>query len=197
MTSANKNILIEASIWLTVAASVFSSVFFFDDIKAGARSLFEAGGNSAAEIVRNWKKKQNLEKKTTRDQESADNFGRSVHLTSRRGGHFFARAWINGRQIDVMVDTGATGVALTSQDAETVGVFVGASDFTRRSRTANGIVKSAPVILDSIRIGDIEVDDVRASVSQEGRLHITLLGMTFLGKLSRVEIKGDRLVLTQ
>ena len=197
MTSGTKNILIEASIWLTVVASVFSSVFYFDELKAGARNLFEIGGNAAAEIAQEWKKKQNSTTANAHDEESAGNFGRTVHLTSRRGGHFFARAWINGRQINVMVDTGATGVALTSQDAETVGVFVGANDFTRRSRTANGIVKSAPVVLDSIRIGDIEVDDVQASVSQEGRLHITLLGMTFLGKLSRVEIKGDRLVLTQ
>ena len=182
--------------WITLVIGVFCGVFYFDEIKAATRMALESGGTQLARYKASAGRHQASSDQQTADSQDS-NFGRTVHLRARRGGHFFARAWINGRPINVMVDTGATGVALTYNDAETVGLYMKRTDFTRRSRTANGIAKSAPVTLDRIRIGDVEVDDVRASVSQPGRLHITLLGMTFLRQLSRVEIRGDELVLTQ
>jgi len=118
-----------------------------------------------------------------------------VRLRRSRGGHYLARAKINNRQIRVMVDTGATLVALTFEDARRAGINVSSSDFTSRSRTANGIARSARVNIRSLRIGNITLRNVKASVSRPGALHVTLLGMSFLGRLSRVEMRDGDLVL--
>lgn len=112
-------------------------------------------------------------------------------------GHFEADAEINGRDIGVMVDTGASLVALTYDDAERAGIYVHPSDFTHRAQTANGIARVAPVTISRIRIGDITVRDVPAVVSERGASERTLLGMSFLGRLSRVEMRGSTLVLEE
>ena len=58
-------------------------------------------------------------------------------------------------------------------------------------------MRAAPVLLDSITVGDITLRDVRALVNQPGTLHVTLLGMTFLNRLSKVDIGNGRMVLKQ
>ena len=121
----------------------------------------------------------------------------TVILPASDYGHFRADAEINGRDIDVMVDTGASLVALTYEDAERVGFFVRPSDFTHSARTANGIARVAPVTIPRISIGDITVRDVQAVVSERGASERTLLGMSFLGRLSRVEMRGGTLVLQE
>ena len=103
-----------------------------------------------------------------------------VALRAGPHGHFHANAEINGRRIEVMVDTGASLVALTFEDASRAGIYVRDSDFTQRVRTANGIARVAPVTLDRVSIGDITVRNVPASVSERGKLGTTLLGMSFL-----------------
>lgn len=118
-----------------------------------------------------------------------------VTLRATDGGHFETTAEVNGRDVDVMVDTGATLVALTYEDAERAGIFLTPADFTHQVSTANGIAKVAPVQLASVSIGGITVRNVRGAVSERGNLHKTLLGMTFLGRLSRVEMRRNDLVL--
>jgi aspartyl protease family protein len=113
-----------------------------------------------------------------------------VELKAQANGHYFARADINGRNVDVMVDTGATVVALTFEDAERAGVFLKASDFTHSVATANGIARVAPVMLDRVSVGNIVVRDVQAVVSERGRLRVTLLGMSFLNRLQRVDLRS-------
>ncbi|HDO52813.1 MAG TPA: TIGR02281 family clan AA aspartic protease, partial [Rhizobiales bacterium] len=108
-----------------------------------------------------------------------------------------ARAYINGRPIAVMVDTGATQIAMTYKDAERLGLRPLGSDFTLTARTANGTARMAPVELDSVRIGDVEVTDLRGSIAEQGKLHITLLGMEFIRKLDRFELRGRELVLVE
>lgn len=121
--------------------------------------------------------------------------GGDVELTANSGGHFETAADVNGNEIDVMVDTGATLVALTYEDAERAGLHLKSSDFTQGVRTANGTAKVAPVNLSSITIGDITVRNVKGAVAEQGKLHKTLLGMSFLGRLSRVEMRANSLVL--
>jgi aspartyl protease family protein len=104
-------------------------------------------------------------------------------------------AEINGRSIDVMVDTGATLVALTYEDAERAGIYTKSSDFTHRVSTANGSARVAPVSLERISIGDITVRNVQGVVSERGKLKVTLLGMSFLGRLDRVDMRSGVLVL--
>jgi aspartyl protease family protein len=118
-----------------------------------------------------------------------------VELSIGANGHYFATAEMNGRPVEVMVDTGASMVALTAEDARKAGIFVRDSDYTQRVATANGIARMAPVTLDSISIGAITVRNVPAAVGEPGSLGTTLLGMTFLGRLQRVDMRQGRLVL--
>lgn len=118
-----------------------------------------------------------------------------VTLRATLGGHFETSAEINGRDVDVMVDTGATLVAMTYEDAERAGIYLKPAEFTNTVSTANGTAKVAPIQIESISIGDITVRNVRGAVAERGKLHRTLLGMTFLGRLSRVEMRKNALVL--
>lgn len=118
-------------------------------------------------------------------------------LRSSSDGHYYARAEINGRPLDVMVDTGASMVALTYEDADRLGLMLRPSDFTATVHTANGTAAVAPVVLDRVTIGHVTVRNVRAAVSEPGRLAKTLLGMSFLGQLRRVDISQGRLLLVE
>lgn len=123
--------------------------------------------------------------------------GNAVELTMGPDGHYHAVAEINGRDVAVMVDTGASVVALTYEDADEAGIFVTDKDFTHRTQTANGVARVAPVMLDSVSIGDITVRNVRGVVSERGALGVTLLGMSFLNKLGRVDMRAGTLVLEE
>lgn len=118
-----------------------------------------------------------------------------VELKAGPSGHFETEVEVNGSSIDVMVDTGATLVALTYEDAERAGIYLKSADFTHEVKTANGTAKVAPVEISSISIGDITVRNIRAAVTERGKLHKTLLGMSFLSRLSRVEMRSNALVL--
>jgi aspartyl protease family protein len=118
-----------------------------------------------------------------------------LEIAADESGHFQTEAEINGSRVDVLVDTGATLVALTYDDARRAGVHLSPSDFTHEVRTANGVAKVAPIDLSSISIGDITVRNVRGAVTEPGKLHKTLLGMSFLSRLSRVEMREQALVL--
>lgn len=122
--------------------------------------------------------------------------GREV-LDAHSDGHYYARAEINGRPLDVMVDTGASMVALTYEDAERAGLRLRPSDFTARVGTANGVAAVAPVTLDRVTIGRITVRNVQAAVTERGRMDKTLLGMSFLSRLERVDISSGRLLLVE
>ena len=121
----------------------------------------------------------------------------TVLLPAGAYGHFQTEAEINGRTVDVMVDTGASLVALTYDDAQRLGIYVKPGDFTHVAQTANGTARVAPVTISRITIGDITVRNVPAVVSERGKSDRTLLGMSFLGRLSRVEMRGGTLVLQE
>ena len=121
--------------------------------------------------------------------------GYSVELNASDNGHYQAEAEINGRSVHTMVDTGATMVVLTYEDAETAGIYLKDSDFTHTASTANGKSRIAPVSLDRISIGDITVRNVTAAVAERGRLQTTLLGMSFLSRLDRVDMRQGKLLL--
>jgi aspartyl protease family protein len=118
----------------------------------------------------------------------------SLTLRARPDGHVFLTAMVNGAQIPFIVDTGATWVSLTHADALKAGV-AGALNYSITMNTANGIGKAAPVTLQQIRIGQLEVDDVEGTVIQ-GDGGISLLGQSFLKRLQGYEMRGDLLTLT-
>jgi aspartyl protease family protein len=99
--------------------------------------------------------------------------------------------------MDFIVDTGATMVALTARDAETLGIHPAPGDYTIGVSTANGNARAAPVTLSRVEIGSITIRDVSAMVMPDGALSQNLLGMTFLSRLHRYEYSNGRLVLEQ
>jgi aspartyl protease family protein len=121
----------------------------------------------------------------------------TVELAPDALAQYRARIEMNGARIDALVDTGASHVLLTAEDARLLNIDPPASAYTVRSQTANGEGHIAPVRLREIRIGDIAVYDVEAFVAQPGKLQITLLGMSFLKKLSNFQVADGRFVMKQ
>jgi len=109
-------------------------------------------------------------------------------------GHFRVRAEVEGTEVTFLVDTGASNIVLSSEDARRVGLDPAPERYFERYYTANGVIMAAPVLLDSVRIGSIRTEGVRASVTQS-ELGVSLLGMSFLRELSSFRIEGDRLIL--
>ena len=109
-------------------------------------------------------------------------------------GHFWAEAQANGRHVRFLVDTGATTVALTADDARRLGLDVDALDYGVSVRTASGEAKAAAVQLDYVSVAGARVNDVEALVVRDG-LNASLLGMSYLGRLSRFEATQSALIL--
>jgi aspartyl protease family protein len=118
----------------------------------------------------------------------------TVALRAGTGRHFRAFAEMNGQRVQVLIDTGASDVALTKDDARRIGLDPDTLSYTIPYRTANGTSFGAPVRIASIKIGDIIVDDVPGHVAA-GDLGQSLLGMSFLRRLSSFEVRGDEMVL--
>lgn len=123
--------------------------------------------------------------------------GGEIELVADHLGHYAANVEVEGRKIHMLVDTGASFVSLTSDDAETLGLSRSQADFKMRLSTANGIVRAAPIHLSQLRIGSIEIDDVDALILPPGALAQSLLGMSALNKLSSFAVSTGRLVLRQ
>jgi aspartyl protease family protein len=119
----------------------------------------------------------------------------SETLLADRDGHYTTEARINGVPIPMLVDTGATMVMLSREDARRLGINPRPSDFTIPASTPNGITWTAEVMLSEIRIGKIAVRNVRAAVNPNMAM-TNLLGMTFLSRLS-IEVSNGRLTLRQ
>jgi clan AA aspartic protease (TIGR02281 family) len=119
---------------------------------------------------------------------------KSVVLSSDGRGHFQLEAEVDGHPIRFMVDTGATAVSLTAKDAAKLGIRPQSSDYTVRVRTASGTKMAAPAKLNSVKVGNIVVRDVRALVSD--KTPINLLGMSFLSRIKFSHERG-KLVLEQ
>ena len=98
-------------------------------------------------------------------------------------------------RVKMMVDTGASFIALTDADARALGVKPERSAYTYALSTANGVVRGAQVRLREVRLGEILVRDVEAVVLPAGALRMSLLGTSFLRRLSGYEVQGGRMVL--
>jgi len=109
-------------------------------------------------------------------------------------GHFYVDAVINGAVIRFLVDTGASLVVLSPDDARAAGIRVGDRDFTGRANTANGVARLAPVTLREVELKQIAISDVPAAVLEQP-IPVSLLGMSFLSRLQSYEIREDQLVL--
>lgn len=189
LSSGTRHLLGEVLGWVAVAATSAFALVHYDDLKHISAELLGLAPPTATATARPGAAAPDLRRSAA----ASD----AVELEASPDGHFHAEVEINGRAIEVMVDTGASMVALSHEDAERAGVYVRPADFTMRVNTANGIGRAAPVTLDEITLGDITVRNVRAAVSEPGRLQGSLLGMSFLGRLSRFDMRAGVLVLQE
>jgi len=121
--------------------------------------------------------------------------GRSVEIVRGRAGDFAIEAHINGAQVPMVLDTGASSVVLTHDAAKAAGLPLEVLDYDVNVETANGRTRAASVTLDRLAVGDIVERSVPALIAQPGRLRRSLLGMTFLNRLESWQVRGDRLML--
>ncbi len=122
--------------------------------------------------------------------------GGEVRFRAGAGGHYRIEALVDGVAVRFLVDTGASDVVLSPRDAARLGLDPARLDYSRTYRTANGVVKGAPIILDRIQVGPIVVRDVPGSVNG-APLGASLLGMSFLERLSGYSVENGTLVLRQ
>lgn len=184
-SSGFKTLIGQVLSWAAVgglAAAVFSN---YDQLKTFFANAPGAGPSAGVAIQSN----------APLSQERIDSTGSSVSLRAGENGHYHTRADVNGRSIHAMVDTGASMVVLTYEDARAAGIHLTPSDFVQTASTANGTARFAPVTLDRVSIGSITVRNVRAAVADRGRLAVTLLGMSFLSSLERVDMRDGVMVL--
>ena len=109
-------------------------------------------------------------------------------------GHYWADARVNGVAVRFMIDTGATTVALPAELARQLGVIGSSVLYDQKVNTANGSVNAASVYLDTVDVGGVQIHHVEALIVERG-LDIPLLGMSYLNRLSKLEVTPTQLVL--
>jgi len=168
-------------IWLIVAGLGFAA-YTYRDVLFGPQA--PAGSQE-----------QRTAKQTAKGSRKASRpASRALTIRASAGGHFVVEADVDGADIRFMVDTGATEVVLTPEDAARIGFDLRARNFTREFNTAGGIIRAAPVTLRRLRIGQLVMRDVEAWVN-ESPLFISLLGMSFLKRLDGYEVEDGKLIL--
>jgi aspartyl protease family protein len=118
-----------------------------------------------------------------------------VRLPSDRRGHYIADMSVDGRVLRMLVDTGASLVALRESDARAAGLDGSYTGRTYSLSTANGVVEAKGVRIREMRLGSIIVRDIEAVVLPDAQLSSNLLGMSFLNRLRGFEVSGQELVL--
>jgi aspartyl protease family protein len=119
----------------------------------------------------------------------------TVELRADASGQYHADVDIENSRIPMLVDTGATLVALTFEDAARLGLAPAPADYTVDVHTANGVAKAARVTLREVRLGTLRVAQVSALVMPRGIVGTSLLGMSFLRKLGGFQVAEGNLLL--
>ena len=117
----------------------------------------------------------------------------SIALDRSADGHFYADVRINGNPVHMLIDTGASGIALSRGDAQSAGLAtsIGMNDVVGEG--ADGVVRGEYVKLDRVELGPLSASGLDAVVLNSGQQ--SLLGQSFLSKFASVQIEGDRMVL--
>ena len=155
----------QAGVWLLIFVGVVALVTSWQDIRQSGQSMsFQKSENG------------------------------SIIIPRQVDGHYHLTLTINDRDIDFLVDTGASDVVLTRQDAARVGFDPDRLDYWGTANTANGTVRLATVRLRTVRLGDILDENIRASVNHEP-MKKSLLGMRYLSKFNVIEITKNQMIL--
>ena len=113
---------------------------------------------------------------------------RETVLERAENGHFYANAEVNGQLVRFVVDTGATGVALTEEDARRIGIPFSRDEFTIVGTGASGPVRGKAVMLDKVSLDGKDAREVRGAILEGS--DISLLGQDYLGRMT-VEMRGE------
>lgn len=188
LSSGTRNFLLEIASWCVAAGMIAYTLTHYGELKLAMAKAIGYTPPAATAAVAG--------KERAADDAALQRSGGAVEIRAGAGGHYYAEAEINGRPVDVLVDTGATTVFLSYETAESVGIYLKPNDYTHLSKTANGTARIALVTLDRVSIGDIIVRNVEAAVAEPGKLTTpALLGMSFLGRVSNVGMRNGVLVL--
>ncbi|WP_425043928.1 retropepsin-like aspartic protease family protein [Primorskyibacter sp. S87] len=122
--------------------------------------------------------------------------GNRIELPRGQDGHFYMRLEVNGKPLEFLVDTGASQVVLSREDAARIGIDTDQLTYFGRAMTANGEVRTAPVRLENVSVGPYTDSGVRAWVNQ-GDMDQSLLGMSYLQLWEKIEISSGKLTLTR
>ncbi|MCB1446711.1 MAG: TIGR02281 family clan AA aspartic protease [Rhizobiaceae bacterium] len=164
-------------LWLIIIV-VLSAVYVFKDDAQNFASRLTAGlipGRAAVTVDRNG--------------------DRTAVLYMGQNGHYEVDATINGVSVPMMVDTGATTIALSYEDAERLGLNPAGLSFSNTVMTANGPARSAFVTLPEVEIAGIRRRNIGAGIAERGKLSGSLLGMNFLGTLRSFSFSGNEMRL--
>ena len=175
----------EAFVWCLFVILISVSLAFHKELLMGVSEIVQIAEDNYRRSVASVQKADDI------------GFDRIVKIPSNRHGHFEVQAFINGQKTYLMADTGATVVALTYKTAKKLGLSPNSLRYNARTKTANGISQVAPVTLDQVNVGDITLENVKAIVAEPGKLSVNLLGMSFMSKLTHIEMKNGYLILTQ
>lgn len=198
-SSGTRSMLSEVASWAAVAVMCVGTIIYFDELKGIMRIALDIPDPAASEASASDPSASQTAAAAGDAEPAGDapkqHSGYTIELEADEAGHYVTDVEINGTDTKVLVDTGATLVAMTYEDAERAGIYITDKDFTHKAQTANGASRVAPITIDKISIGDITVRNVRGMVAEPGALHVTLLGMTFLSQLDRVDMSSGTLVL--
>lgn len=126
--------------------------------------------------------------------EAANGDRRETVLERKMNGHFYTHAKINDRElVHFIVDTGATVVVLTVEDARRLGIPFNPAEFTVVGEGAAGPVRGTDIMLDSVEVDGKRVENVRGAILEGSTL--SLLGQAYLSRMGEVEMSGDYMVL--
>ncbi|MGH1329638.1 MAG: retropepsin-like aspartic protease family protein [Paracoccaceae bacterium] len=119
-----------------------------------------------------------------------------IEVPRAQDGHYYLDLKINGKTIEFVVDTGASSVVLTREDARKAGISLDGLRFNGTANTANGTVRTARISLEDVSLGEIRDENIPAYVN-DGEMFGSLLGMSYLSRFTKIEIAQDRLILTR
>lgn len=141
-------------------------------------------------LFNSWLGKQQNPNQQINSRQLADKT-REVILERNRYGHYVATGYINGQEVELLLDTGATTVSIPQTLARKLGLKKGPAIETS---TANGNITTYVTALNKVQLGDIVLHNVAAGINPYSK-HI-LLGMSFLKQLEFTQ-RGNQLILKQ
>jgi aspartyl protease family protein len=162
--------------------------------EVASRSTGGSASQSVASVVNSQTARadQTVEVKASSPPQFSSDDG-SIALDRAADGHFYADVQINGNPVHMLIDTGASGIALSRDDAQSAGLAtsIGMNDVVGEG--ADGAVRGEYVKLDRVELGPLSASGLNAVVLNSGQQ--SLLGQSFLGQFASVRIEGNRMVL--